>query len=165
MFSLNAIDRVFVVFVCVPLCGWLIVSLKTLLTGVIPSSMVVVPSKPGTGADSTHSIVYGDRESSVFRHLVIPTDGSAIASPGVELSTPNMFFSAITLLTVHADPTAAGALYLSNFITIWYRDGNGAMSVVAGSSIRDYADGVGDAARFLDIAGLLHARRKDFVCG
>ncbi len=94
----------------------------------------------------------------MFRRLVIPTDGSVVASPGTEVSTPNGNLSTTDFLTAHPDPAAAGALHLANSRMIWYRDANSAMSVVAGCSTTDYADVVGEAARFGFIIGLLATR-------
>ncbi len=116
---------------------------------------MVVASKPG---DSVHSIIFGHQESNRFLHLVLPTDGSAITSPGIEVSTPNVTFSSLDLFAVHPDPVAAGALYLANLNTIWYRAANSDMSVVAGSSRAAYKDGVGEAARFSCVLGLLATR-------
>ncbi len=122
--------------------------------------MVVVASTPGTGTggDPTHSIVYGEIWSSVFR-LVIPTDGIAIASSGVVLSKQSVkIVGADKFLTVHQDPVVAGALYLATSRKIWYRDANSAMSVVAGGLSGQCKDGVGEAASFAGVRGLLSTR-------
>ncbi len=126
-------------------------SLSTIIARKV-CSMVVLPSKPGT-----HLVVYGDQDWEVFQLLVIPSDGSAVGY--AVLPTPNVKFDAAgSFLTAHPDPIAPGALYLANSNAIWYRDANSAMSVVAGGSHGKCMDGVGEAARFAGILGLLSTR-------